>query len=152
VIDCPNCKIRFSPQFRYCPRCNAHQTPFEERRSYLKRRSEELVMEGLSATDLRQMLISEGLADFDADTIVRDSTSKVRSTNRSFGCSRLVLGITMLTAGTLMLITVLFVTRNIGGVILAKRSVVAFAFAAGLLVLSGIYAIFSGLRSTITGS
>jgi hypothetical protein len=52
MIECPNCKISFSPSQRQCPRCKVCKSKLDDPIEYLGHSAEEAIDRGLTPADV----------------------------------------------------------------------------------------------------
>ena len=125
MIDCPNCDIKFSPEYVTCPRCNDFPTPRSERVKYLKRKTHEYADQNATREDLRIYLLDQGLNDAEVDDILADSFRAVRSENRSYGAWQLFAGILLMGSGLLFLgARILWLGLFVAGAVVATHGLV----------------------------
>ncbi len=67
MIDCPNCRISFSPSFDVCPRCKTHQTPHADRVAYYVHQGEAIYRTGGTKDDVRAFLRGRGLTEAEVE-------------------------------------------------------------------------------------
>ena len=92
MIECPTCKISFSPRCRVCPRCQAFEPTLSERIEYLTSAAELALEDGATHTDVESMLVQEGISSHEAHEIVQERLVKVKGITRSYGWKRLLAG------------------------------------------------------------
>jgi len=95
MIECPTCKISFSPSCRICPRCETYEPTLNERIEYLISAAEIALEEGAADADLESKLVQEGVSSQEAHEIVHERATKVRRATRYYGYKRLFGGIAM---------------------------------------------------------
>jgi predicted ATP-dependent serine protease len=139
MIECPACRISFSPRLRRCPRCNAYEARLEDRLEYLVQAAETELDQGAKTTEIEEMLIHEGLAPLDAVEIVSAQAKKVSRVERSYGLVRLLGGAVLL---------VLAVTAIGLGIWGSSGRLVLLGAAVGAI---GVWPFVLGVYSTVTG-
>lgn len=147
VIDCPNCKISFSPRNARCPRCDQFETPRDQHQAFWKRDARARIEDGYDPRRVRADLLACGIAETDADSIIGRAQSAQRSVNRQFGCVRLVVAIAMIVTGLLFVIGGVFVLRGRGG---SRMAVVSMIGGLGLIG-SGLLAGVSSFATIASG-
>ena len=56
MIECPTCKVSFSPRHRLCPRCKAFEARLEDRVGYLTNTAETALDQGVSPVEVELKL------------------------------------------------------------------------------------------------
>ena len=108
MIECPSCKISFSPRHSLCPRCKAYKAKLDDRIEYLGHSTEEALDRGVTPADVEAMLVEEGVPALAAHEMVTASARKVSRAERSHGLVRLFGGsVILLGSAALTLIGVL---------------------------------------------
>jgi hypothetical protein len=139
MIECPSCKISFSPQFRVCPRCGTYEAKLEDRIEYLEHIAEEALDQNALLRDVESMLIIEGLAADQAREIVSRNGKKVTRVARFYGLKRLAFGL-----GVLLLSVFVLADKSS-----SPRSRIRAIFAAltgALFLVWGMYSLLAGRR------
>lgn len=139
MIECPACRISFSPRLRRCPRCNAYEARLEDRLEYLVQAAEAELDQGAKNTEVEQMLINQGLAPLDAVEIVSAQAKKVSRVERSYGLVRLLGGAALLTLGA---------TAMGLGIWSSSGRLVLLGAVVGVI---GVWPFLLGVYSTVTG-
>lgn len=93
MIHCPACDIDFSPSYTHCPRCKIFVAPLERRVEFFRREAEQSVLAGASPERVRKRLVADGFSEFEANEIVNDAASSLRTEKRGFGLFRTVVGV-----------------------------------------------------------
>jgi hypothetical protein len=143
MIECPACKIRFSPRFRNCPRCGTYEAKLEERLEYLARSAEMELDRGATPAEVEALLIAEGIAPLEAVEIVSAGAKKVARAERSYGLVRLLGG-----AACVFLAAVVV---TIGLLLMPSRWGLRLLIAGVLVGISGAWPFALGLYSVVTG-
>ena len=149
MINCPNCRISFSPSFASCPRCQAFDTPLAARRSYLTQATKTRIDEGESPALVREDLLANGFSDLEADTLIGESVSSVRSETRRYGCRRFTIGVLMLGLAAFAIVIVLSGARIRGGFVI---TVIILLGSGSLATISGLCSLISGRESRTVGN
>ena len=92
MIDCPNCHIKFTPDCNACPKCHEFVPPLSARVDFLKQKAKEFADHNASRVDVRDYLVGSGLADVDADDIVRSAFSAAALENRLYATKQIAGG------------------------------------------------------------
>ncbi|EMI54148.1 hypothetical protein [Rhodopirellula sallentina] len=142
MINCTNCNIAFSPSFATCPRCKSFETPPAIRNRYLTQDAKNRISDGQPSSDVRDYLIANGFSDADADALVGDAASGLRSETRGYGFRRFIVGVLMLTLAGLF-----------AAVLQSGARVRGSGFAIGFMILAGggLLAAFSGVYTMLSG-
>ena len=141
MIECPYCKISFSPSNRVCPRCKAYKGNLDDRIEYLGHCAEAALDRGLTPADVEAMLVEEGVPALAAYEMVTASARKVSREERSHGLIRLIGGSAILLASLVLILIGVFTLPT------GARLVVY-----GLLVgVAGAPPFALGLYSVVTG-
>ncbi|WP_442511783.1 hypothetical protein SH528x_003526 [Novipirellula sp. SH528] len=149
MITCTNCNIAFSPGFATCPRCKTFETPVSDRKRYLTQDAKNRISDGQPAADVRAHLVANGFSDADADALVGDAASGLRSETRGHGLRRFVVGLLML-----MLAGLFLAVLQSGARVRGSGFAIGFMIVAGgglLATLSGLYTMLSGRESKFVG-
>src|SRR5579884_277830 len=104
MIECPTCKISFSPRFRICPQCKTYEARLEDRMEYLAESAEAALGRGESPKKIQFLLLAEGLSPQAAGDIVSARVKKVARSERSYGLVRLFGGLGMLLLGSILML------------------------------------------------
>src|ERR1700722_2892936 len=104
MIDCPNCKITFTPRFRVCPQCQAFEANLEDRVEYLADSAEAALGHGSTPADVESILLEEGMPSLVASEIVSARARKVKREARSYGLFRVLGGSGLLLAAIMLVI------------------------------------------------
>src|SRR4051794_27842574 len=102
MIECPDCKISFSPSHRVCPRCKAYQPTLQDRIEYLADKAEAALDRGAARARVESWLVQEGLPPQWASELVSARARKVRRSARSYGSVRLLVGLGVLLAASVV--------------------------------------------------
>jgi hypothetical protein len=145
MIECPTCKIGFSPKFRVCPRCGAYEAKLEDRLEHLEHIAEDALDEGALPHNVEAMLLFEGLPAERAREIISARGKKVRGAARFYGLKRLVAGLGLLLLSAVLLAFVFSSSPPRRKVRAAVGAVGAAVSGAGFLGW-GIYSIVAGRR------
>lgn len=130
MIDCPNCNIKFTPDCNACPKCHDFIPPLSARVDFLNRKAKEFADYNASKGDVRDYLVASGVADYDADDIVRTAFSAAALENRIFATKQITGGSFCILIGVI-------------GAFLTPY--------AAVLALMGLGALSIGLYSLVTG-
>ena len=143
MIDCPACKISFSPRYRICPRCKAYEAKLEDRIEYLTDSAEAALDQGAIPADVESMLLEEGIPPLVAREIVSARARKVKRAARSYGLFRLLgaLGVVLLGI-TLVVIGLLASPSGLGSWVLGTG--LSLAVAGAWPFLLGVYNVLTG--------
>jgi len=143
MIECPGCKIMFSPRHRFCPICKSYQAKLDDRIEYLADKAEQALDRSVAPSDVEAMLVEEGISPLVASEIVGARARKVSRAERSYGLFRLVGGSAILLVGcVLTLLGVLALPSHLA----FRVFIVAF-----VAVAAGVPPFFLGLYSIVTG-
>jgi hypothetical protein len=96
MIECPTCKVSFSPRHRVCPRCKAYEARLEDRVHYLTDTAETALDQGVSPDEVASKLLEEGVPSLRAHHIVCAGAQKVRRIARRHALVRLLCGLGLL--------------------------------------------------------
>ena len=143
MIECPECKISFSPRHRICPRCGQYEAKPADRIEYLAHTAEAGLDNGATPAMVQAMLLEEGLSRNEADEIISAGAMKVRAAARSYGLKRLLVGLAFLTAAS--------VSGAMGAMGFPSDNGLDLVFAAMLLGLVGVRLIWLGMSGILRG-
>jgi hypothetical protein len=85
MIECPFCKISFSPRHSLCPRCKAYEAKLDDRIEYLGNAAEAALDRGITPADVEAMLVEEGVPPLVACEMVAARARKVKRAERAHG-------------------------------------------------------------------
>jgi len=88
MIECPACRISFSPRFRHCPRCRAYEARLDDRLEFLARAAEMEIDRGATDAEAADMVVGEGLSPLEAGEMVAAASKKVARAERRYGLIR----------------------------------------------------------------
>ncbi len=143
MIECPSCKIHFSPRYKFCPRCKKYEAALKDRVEYLGDSVEAALDRGASAADVEAMLVEEGVSPQEACEMVAARSRKVKRAERSYGLFRLLGGSAILLVGLVPIIWGICLLPSYIG----KRSITA-----GVVICAvGAGPFYLGLYSVLTG-
>ena len=143
MIDCPHCKISFSPSNRVCPRCKAYKAKLDDRVEYLGHCAEAALDRGDTPADVEAMLVEEGVPALAACEMVTASNRKVKRAERSHGLIRLIGGSAILLASlVLILLGVLALPSPLGARLVVYGVLVGVAGAPPFAL--GLYSVVTG--------
>jgi hypothetical protein len=142
MIECPVCKIQFSPRHHICPICKSYQAKLYDRIEYLADKAEQALDRSIAPINVEAMLVDEGISPLEAAEIVRARARKVTRAARSYGLFRLIGGSTILLVAIFLALVGVFLPGP-----LAFRLLVLASFAAA----AGTAPFLLGLYSVVTG-
>jgi len=143
MIECPCCKISFSPSHRLCPRCKAYKAKLDDRIEYLGHSAEEALDRGLTPADVEAMLVEEGVPALAACEMATVSARKVRRAERSYGLVRLLGGSVILLASLALILIGVFALPSPTGARLIVYGVLVGVAGAPPFTL-GLYSVLTG--------
>ncbi len=143
MIECPTCKISFSPRHRLCPRCRAYEAKLEDRVEYLANSAETELDRGVGFAEVESILLEEGVPPLVAHEIVSARALRVKRAARRHALVRLIAGSGILAlASSLTLVGVFTLPSRLGIRLLA----------AGLFLgAAGAWPFTLGIYSLVTG-
>jgi hypothetical protein len=143
MVECPTCKISFSPRHRLCPRCRAYEANLEDRAEYLANTAEIALDQGVPLAEVESMLLEEGMPSLVAHEIVCARALKVKRAARRYALVRLLGG-----SGILLLASIL----TLVGVFTLPSRIGVRLLAAGLFLgAAGAWPFILGIYSLMTG-
>ena len=116
MIECPTCKISFSPRHRLCPRCKAYEARLEDRVDYLANIAETALDDGVVLAEVESMLFEEGVPSLVAHEIVIAAAKKVRRAAKRHAFLRLLGGLAILLPASSLLLVGIFILPSPSGV------------------------------------
>jgi hypothetical protein len=143
MIECPTCRISFSPRFRRCPRCGVYEARLEHRMEYLARAAELQIDRGVVAADVEALLVAEGVSPLEAGEVVAAAATTVARAERRYGLIRLFGGGALLVLAIAVAAAGMYISPSRWGLRL---------IAGGVLVgVAAAYPFYLGIYSVLTG-
>jgi hypothetical protein len=151
MIHCPNCDIQFTARYPRCPYCGDYETPWKERRRYLRKDATDRLHDGGHPPLIRASLIESGFSDAEADEVLHLAGVSLRRENRRHGVYRLAVGAVMLVFGLFALGNVIMTFQPDSGVRLGGRALGLLLIGGFALSGLGLLACLSGVWAMLTG-
>jgi hypothetical protein len=143
MIECPGCKISFSPRHRICPICKCYKAKLDDRVEYLANKAELALDRGVRPADVESMLVEEGVPSLVASEIIVTQARKVARSERSYGVFRLLGGLAILLCSSVLALL---------GALTSPSRVAFYLFMGALLAgAAAIRPFILGLYSVLTG-
>jgi hypothetical protein len=140
MIECPNCRVAFSPRHALCPRCKTYEAKLEDRISFLESEAEAALDDGIGPYEVQSMLEKAGVPRDLAYEVVSGRAKNVARGARSRGLKRMLAGLGIfLLSGAFGLIVLLGIP---------SRLLVKIVFVAAI---PGVFLFLLGLRNLLSG-
>lgn len=102
LVECPFCRFGYHAGARRCPKCQSYETPITARRVVVANEAAARIESGDTVDEIREWLLAEGFADFDAEAIIQSQLASQKSTARSLGVGRFATGSILLIGGAVV--------------------------------------------------
>jgi hypothetical protein len=104
LVECPNCKLSFTPAFGVCPRCHTFRPNLAECDDFIRSRVRADIEAGfVKEDDLLRALQEKGMATGTAVELIRDERRRYKRRVRQRAMLRFAFGLLLAAAGPIFL-------------------------------------------------